>query len=436
MNPMKVAIILGSGASADFFPGTAAITNELKSWNLYHEPPAHGDSRSVWTDIIGADAKGRTYFESIYEIAKGNFKNPESFLNFERLIHIALQLEYATVTQGAIDKFRPTLRAFLEFKKELGQYDNPSLSGIIASDGCIHILDWISETYTPALIERLKGSELNQFLKYLDGKRFATRIFSLNYDTQPLYSDLEFETGFRPHLECSYEGFSPKDFLDWNGNHLYCQLHGSTLFGYPSTRSDDGPLGFIARYKDVLSAQKSRGTTKTGSGNKQDGFPGVTNLMITGLRKADDILEEPYASYYHRLFSELTETNRWIIIGYGGGDSHINRCLMRARYIWSQRNVKLKIAWIGFAPDKCFDVGGDGTSFERGLPLYDNCIDSIANVLPASCFRQLAQGSWGWIKRSEVQYISDDNCNGLVSFRGTENTLRHHRNEIENFFGV
>jgi hypothetical protein len=46
--------------------------------------------------------------------------------------------------------------------------------------------------------------------------------------------------------------------------------------------------------------------------------------MITGYRKADKILVEPYASYFSFLRQGLFESQCWVVMGYGGRDLHAN----------------------------------------------------------------------------------------------------------------
>lgn len=70
----------------------------------------------------------------------------------------------------------------------------------------------------------------------------------------------------------------------------------------------------------------------------QDGRALPLAPMITGLRKADLVLERPYGTYLHVFRDHLLSTPRWLIIGYGFGDRHINRALQQAWSNWNQRD--------------------------------------------------------------------------------------------------
>jgi hypothetical protein len=435
---MKLFVLLGAGASIPYFPGTGQITTELRKWDMFREPPLTGaDQGSVWTTIMDKTSAARPYYEALFQFAKVGFNNPDVHLHFERLVQIALQLETFTVIEKAVDEFRPLLLPFVGFRENVAHFDLSAMNSIIASNSCIHILDLIADRHTPALEDRLRNCSLNGFLNDLVGKEIHSRLFSLNYDTMPLYSSLSFETGFEKPDGANFEVFSPRRFFDWEGEHLYCQLHGSTLFGYPSKGHEhESPPGLIARYNDTMTARKNR-SMSTGKGHRQDGSPAATNLMITGLRKADDILSEPYASYFHRMFNEMISADAWLIVGYGGGDTHVNYCIKRAQHLMKQRQQHLKMAWVGYAPDEDFH-GDDATCFEPWLGVHERCHTAIEAVVPVDCLRlmlngRVTQSSLHWIKRNEVQTVHGETADVLLSFRGSETTFKDNSSEIFDF---
>jgi hypothetical protein len=49
--------------------------------------------------------------------------------------------------------------------------------------------------------------------------------------------------------------------------------------------------------------------------------------MITGLRKSEELVYEPFASYYHHFRTTAFDSTRWLLIGYGAKDMHINQVL-------------------------------------------------------------------------------------------------------------
>jgi hypothetical protein len=52
--------------------------------------------------------------------------------------------------------------------------------------------------------------------------------------------------------------------------------------------------------------------------------------MITGMRKTDQLMAEPYATYLASFRAALYATNRWLLMGYGGADTHVNQLLLTA----------------------------------------------------------------------------------------------------------
>ncbi|SFV09376.1 hypothetical protein SAMN05421543_1573 [Alicyclobacillus macrosporangiidus] len=79
-------------------------------------------------------------------------------------------------------------------------------------------------------------------------------------------------------------------------------------------------------HDDVCDAMSSRREIPV---NVDSRYP-VCEWMITGRTKWNNFASQPYSSYY-ALFRRLAFTSeRWLIIGYSGGDSHVNVVLRDA----------------------------------------------------------------------------------------------------------
>jgi hypothetical protein len=74
----------------------------------------------------------------------------------------------------------------------------------------------------------------------------------------------------------------------------------------------------------------------------QDGHHDVGAPMITGLRKADKTLARPFGTYMHVFREELLRVPRWLIVGYGFVDEHVNRAMAQARANWAQRGQPVR----------------------------------------------------------------------------------------------
>lgn len=154
-----------------------------------------------------------------------------------------------------------------------------------------------------ALLERPRGS-------------FAIGIYNLNYDTVALAASPGIFTGF--DTNGIFDARSVHDRRAWG--FLY-HMHGSvhhTLTGtfgedirwHPNLGGsfEDGPEGLSP---DERSERKS--------------FPRTT--LIAGGFKLDQLLIEPFQTYYASLVRHVTEADAIIIGGYGFGDEHVNRVL-------------------------------------------------------------------------------------------------------------
>lgn len=432
----SIAVLLGSGASIGYFPGTDDVTRALLEWSEFKEPPTAGERELALIKMMEEGATGKNYFQALLELAERHLQLPKSVLHFERLIHFALQLDGSIpADQRASDEV--TLNPCLRFRNDCQQFKRPTINGIVASRACDFILNHFADFITTNLEEQLRKCSLNSFFRTLSDKNVSLQIFSLNYDTQPLYSDLQFESGFVDVNEERFQVISPVSlYSKRESGHTFYQLHGSLLFGPLPPRepylNGTDRYHHIARYQDISAARASR-EMRSSHPTHQDGTPAGSRYMITGLRKADDILHEPFASYYRNFFESLISTPFWVIVGYGGGDPHVNSYIGRAQRYWLERNQRLRIAWVGYAGDEEF-AGQDATMWEPGVPFYDQQSDRISAIAPVSILRALRdKRPYHWIKRNELQRVASNNVEMVMSFHGTRRTFSEFAVELVDF---
>lgn len=356
----QITILLGSGASIQYVPGTGEVTTALKNWTKYCVPPASGIGFPNILDRIecaGAATQVR-YFEGLYNALAPHFSDPQNFLHFERLIHIAQGLDYHTheVVSDNNDYFKVGSGPLTSLKPANPWLDN-KIHTMIASAATTFILDQFASRESAASRNyALKDDSLNKFLADLS-KKFYLRVFTLNYDTVPLHSSVPFETGYhRSGDGVQEESFYPSRVRNAFRNHIFCQLHGSSRFGYSS--GDRRTHGLIVRLNDHDSAVESRATTACGNNFGQDGVEGISQLMITGLRKADAILHDPFATYFSRFTEDLLNSEAILVVGYGGGDKHVNELFGRMYELRSERAQKTRLAWVGFTPPNIYNTDG------------------------------------------------------------------------------
>lgn len=358
----QTTILLGSGASVHYLPGTTQVTNDLKTWSKYYMPR---DSRMTYTipqDVTGYDGSPgqEKYFQRLYDYLSPSYENPQQFLHFERLIHVAQGLDRHT--QSVVNKSNDFLKMgvgpLTPIASQFTGLDNEIHAGI-ASDACTYILDTFAEKEKAAKEQGVLNSEpLNEFLKKLSCDKYL-RLYTLNYDTLPLHSGIDFVSGFRKRESSSTaESFYPTEIKTAYRKNLFCQLHGSNRFGY-NVGSQTGAQGLIVRFPDHQSALHNRYTTLAGNHYTQDGIENLSQLMITGLRKADAILHEPFATYFSQLFEDLVNSDTILIVGYSGGDTHVNQIFKRAHAYREEMGLKTKMIWVGYVDASAFDGNGE-----------------------------------------------------------------------------
>lgn len=328
----EVVVLLGSGASLPGMLTTSEATKKLIDWSLYRAPVPNIPKTT--SDLIYGNKDNRpTFFELVNSIIYHDSANPN--VNFEQLIHICEDLgDLLPLPQNPKEtvSYLRQIRHFLTLKTEFSAWN---ISGLryIAHKARLEVLKWFSEK-----CDQLEGVAHPQrkFLSELN-KKYKLRLFSLNYDDIPVGSGINFYTGFEKNIEGPQQ-FNPE--YPWPHQiDSFCQLHGSVLFGIKDLD--------ICRFSKRTDARKNWPSAASPE-QAQDGFHFSTSPMITGLRKADEILLRPYGTYMHVLRDDLLRCSRWIIAGYSFGDPHINETLRQAASNWerSSDSDKLKIVLI------------------------------------------------------------------------------------------
>lgn len=323
-------VLLGSGATYPAIPGVSQITAHLMAWNRLRAPDP-----GILTPLIptGAADSRLPLFDWLSKTASANRKDPP---HFEQLVHVLEQLESLyplPPSRGTVDKYVPLISTFVEPKAQV----NVDGYGFAAQLACKEILNLVA-----AHCKQVQDKGVHPLAAGLDALAITSRlrVFSLNYDDVPEHGATSYVTGYGP----GPTDFNPAYVLDPGPRHLHAQLHGSVLWG-------DALLGSIPeRHADRSAASAGRGTFSSWN-TMQDGHRGTSAPMITGLRKADRSLADPYFSYEHALMKHLLGTERWLIIGYGAGDHHINAALRSAREARLRAGKSLRVAAVNFFTD-------------------------------------------------------------------------------------
>lgn len=329
-NRPPILCLVGAGSNPSLL--TPQLTNDLLKWDGFREPTP---SMQSWGAVgAGEDDKRVPFFTWLAQCidqASGKVNN----LNFEDLIHI---LEIVA-SQGFfdVDKLwhQSDYGAGLLELNTIGMTVAAANPRFIAEQSCYYILQQVMARTRD--VQHLDAARLLQRL-HQNGHRL--RVFSLNYDSlvvanlpRPLW------TGFDPAVAAE----SPFLFAPVHpaNQDLHIQLHGSINFGLVPD-DFESPIR-IRRWDGIASPIATWGMT-TGSVKDRylDGHAAPAVPMITGRRKADRILSEPFSSYFHYFRQAAFTTPNWLILGYGGSDPHVNSVLESARrYHGSQLRVAI-----------------------------------------------------------------------------------------------
>jgi len=153
-------------------------------------------------------------------------------------------------------------------------------------------------------------------------------------------------------------------------------MHGSVNFAVGGSLTD---ACSIVRFDDPDDASKNWDISSSGH-SAMDRHDSPRVPLIAGRRKAEKGLIEPFSSYLH-YFRELAfATPRWLVLGYGGGDYHINGILQSAAEHWGSA---LRIFVCNYLPLADVDDGTTAYTVANGYPAYHMLATRQAGILTA-----------------------------------------------------
>ncbi len=337
----SILCLIAAGANPSI--STLGLTQDLLEWRGLRDPTGS-------PEIVGAIEQGnadpRTPFYAWLAERLPLAKRRAKTLNFEDLIYI---VEMIASNVGTITTETPwhtnttaSLTGDIFIPTSLTENVARQNTAYMAEQSCIFILERIVErsrqapspTKAASLLARLRNE-----------CRASLQVFSLNYDTSATDGiTTGWWTSFFPRPD-GVEEFAPKAALP-EGRDVNIQLHGSVHFGLEFNATKK--VAKVRRYPAVAQAQRAWGIT-TGHDIAQDDHILSALPMITGRRKADMILAEPFASYFHYFRQAAMSTPRWLMVGYGGKDPHVNAVLATAAEKWGDQ---LRVAVCNYLPDK------------------------------------------------------------------------------------
>lgn len=326
----RVLVLLGAGASVPLFPSTDDLTAALRADQTWLWPSwPHPDS--VFPEKHrGPSREG--FFEGLVQFVEQVPGHPA--VNFEDLIELVEVV--ADVRQAAVEPSYDPAGWFLrQVFSGVPSVPIGFLSGnllrTVTQDARLLILRTMFRRACQ-YASRFSSAPITVFLRDLTGVA-AVHVASLNYDNLVDGARILLDAGFWAPRGSSYSVFDPTAvaFHDWSSTSvLFMPLHGSVHFGL-QVQGGELHVVWFDRIKEAQQSLAAGFQTRAGHRERQDVYP----LMITGRRKAAAAQAPPFSTYLVKLRQSAWEADAWVIVGYGGGDMHINVVLaevMKARH--------------------------------------------------------------------------------------------------------
>lgn len=308
-------VLLGAGFAQGLgLPGTDDITNYVRSIRKY----------GIRGDGIAEVPAG----VMLWKVANAYYDTP----SFETLLHLVESMLSARRSRFGFtvdDSQKIAFNAFMDPTPRLAAVLSDSALFSFGSDMMAEVADYLDQSIARSKMEK-QGHIRDFFSPYLSED--TLRISTLNYDDS-------IERSFSGR-EALWDGFTADNpgSIDYGGfanvhDVELLHLHGSIRFGWP--KPDGRPQAFpsLERYTSNHDAKPFRYIPPTFNAVTQAGELIFTGPMLSGLRKAEKLIVEPYGLYHHRFASGLLESPKLLCVGYGGNDTYVNSAMLRARQV-------------------------------------------------------------------------------------------------------
>lgn len=165
-------------------------------------------------------------------------------------------------------------------------------------------------------------------------KEFDVGVYNLNYDTVALSAWPDAFTGFDHAGQFSARTVHARK--DWG---FVYHLHGSVHH----TLGSDVLSTEIKWERDLNSAFNDGDPGRSRDLRGDKGFPRTT--LVAGGFKLEQLLIEPFQSFYGSLIRHVYEADAFLLGGYGFGDVHVNRILQNRLEHANARPPTLVLTW-------------------------------------------------------------------------------------------
>jgi hypothetical protein len=311
-------IFLGAGfAQGLHLPGTEEITNHISTLK------ANG--------VYLADGRYLPLGPILWKIANSYYDAP----NFETLLHLVesmVSAERSRLGFASADQQKVAFNAFMDPTPRLAPItQDANALGVFGAAMMGEVADYLDKSMTRSRME--KQGTIREFLwPFLSEE---VRISTLNYDDsieRSVEGYVTFWDGFTDDNPGSidYDGFRQVHRAELL--HLHGSIRFAPISGYPSTYPPS-----LQRFKSNVDAKPNRQPLADFNALTQAGELIFTGPMLSGLRKTEKLVVEPYGLYHQRFTTGLLDSPRFLCVGYGGNDTYVNSAILRAKAVHGSR---------------------------------------------------------------------------------------------------
>jgi hypothetical protein len=320
----KLLIVTGAGSSLDFgMPSVADIDSLFEKWGMEICPLVSNPNKSLYSWV-------KEKYSEYVKQNKGNRIN--ALVNFESLLYtiqslssITQDLQYGNYNHRLnpfiqIDEF-PEIINYLRQQKKAESYDFHFLHSHLVD----RLLKYFREKCATLNVDRKEELEsLQGFLNKLK-TQFDIGVVNLNYDNVVLSALPDLVTGFD-----EITGKFNRDIFYNSGWNFCYHMHGSIHFDMKG--GDDSTEMHKIRWNPDLTSHFTSNSSGRSGTKTTEGLDHLTSCIITGLDKSNQILREPFASYFMQLDKLVYEADAILFLGYGFNDMHLNSIFPFIRY--------------------------------------------------------------------------------------------------------
>jgi hypothetical protein len=325
----KLLITVGAGASIDFGLPSVSTVDKLFDNCAAESYPLAGNSLS------NLYRHCRDVIDTYYGFAKPLLRK---WANFEEVLYqLNLMAPYLTDTDwqhgsNALLMTMP-LPDVVEPKTGRRKPVDGDMVRQLANSLMVSLVDhFIDACATATKAKAAEITELGCFLTSLQDE-FEIGIITLNYDNMFTQAIPGLHTGFN----CAGE-FDPMSVLSRSKWGFIYHLHGSVHFAMTGATHDMHGITW------TNTPEKNHAAYPTGR-NAQDSMEGTSYPrapFVAGYGKTQQILRQPFRTYFTQVNRLVHEADSLLFLGYGFSDLHLNAAFSEVR---SRRRPVVVIDW-------------------------------------------------------------------------------------------